>query len=201
MADWSGGSGQYKAQFFTDASLPKHTIYTPKAPLQNKKLPLIVWANGGCGMDGTAFSNFLTEIASHGFLIVANGSPKKTWGADGAPSGLEGVDGGDQSRASMLTKAIDWAEKGAAGGKFGAVDMNRVAAAGQSCGGVEAYSASIYEPRVKLVGIFNTGVIDPARRWMLKDIKQPIGYFYGGKSDFSDKYVRASSKIAHSTHD
>ena len=57
----------------------------------------------------------------------------------------------EKSRASWLTQAIDWAEKGAAGGKFGNVDMAKVAAAGQSCGGVEAYSASVYDPRVKLI--------------------------------------------------
>jgi hypothetical protein len=59
----------------------------------------------------------------------------------------------------------------------------------QGCGGVEAYSASVLDPRVKVIGIHNTGVIDPGRRHYLKEIKQPIGYFYGGKSDFSESYV------------
>jgi hypothetical protein len=37
----------------------------------------------------------------------------------------------------MLTQSIDWAEKGAAGGKYGLVDMSKVGVGGQSCGGVE----------------------------------------------------------------
>ncbi|KAF2668797.1 hypothetical protein BT63DRAFT_440877 [Microthyrium microscopicum] len=183
VSDWSGGSGPHKAQFFTDPSLPNHTIYAPKTPVTGKKLPLLVWANGACESDGSAFSNFLTEIASHGFIVLANGKPSKVWGKGGFS-----MPGGEKSRAAQLTKSIDWAEKGGAA-KFGEIDMSNVAVAGQSCGGVEAYSASVYEPRVKLIGIFNTGVIDPARRWMLKDIKQPIGYFYGGKVDFSESFI------------
>lgn len=73
--------------------------------------------------------------------------------------------------------------------------MEKVGAAGQSCGGVEAYSASVLEPRVKVVGIYNTGVIDPGRRWYLKEMKQPIGYFHGGKADFSYNYVSVLSRL------
>lgn len=72
--------------------------------------------------------------------------------------------------------------------------MDKVGAAGQSCGGVEAYSASVLDSRVKVVGIYNTGVIDPGRRWYLKEMKQPIGYFHGGKGDFSYNYVGVSAQ-------
>ncbi|KAF2427784.1 hypothetical protein EJ08DRAFT_592547, partial [Tothia fuscella] len=172
-------SGSYNAKYFTDPSLPNHTIYAPKTPVQNQKLPLIVWGNGACGTDGAGFSNFLTEIASYGFMVIANGNPKKAWGSAGV---------------IQLTQAINWAEKGAAAGKFGEVDATKIGAAGQSCGGVEAYSASINDPRVKVIGIYNTGVIDPGRRWMLKELKQPVGYFYGGAADFSQKYIEQDYK-------
>jgi hypothetical protein len=49
VQDWSGGSGPYKAHYFTDPSLPNHTIYAPKVPVTGRKMPLIAWANGGCG--------------------------------------------------------------------------------------------------------------------------------------------------------
>jgi hypothetical protein len=186
--DWSGGSGPYPAQYTTDPSLPNHTIYAPKHVVSNKKMPLIVWANGGCGTDGSSFSNFLTEIASWGFMVVASGAPSKAWGTGGMVS-MASMGGSEKSRASWLTQGIDWAEKGAAGGKYGSVDLTKIGSAGQSCGGVEAYSAAVYDPRVKVIGIHNTGVIDPGRRWMLKEIKQPIGYFYGGPSDFSESFV------------
>jgi hypothetical protein len=41
--DWSGGLGPFNAKYFTDPSLPNHTIYAPKTPVPGKKLPLIVW--------------------------------------------------------------------------------------------------------------------------------------------------------------
>jgi hypothetical protein len=184
MQDWSGGSGPYKAQYFADPSLPFHTIYAPKSPVKGRKLPLIAWGNGGCGTDGASFSNYLTEIASHGYLVVANGAPSGPWG--GGKRGLGGFN--EHSRASQLTQSIDWAEKGSAA-KYGEVDMQKIGVAGQSCGGVEAYSASVLDPRVKVTGIFNTGVIDPTRRWYLGEMKQKVGLFYGGKADFAATYV------------
>jgi hypothetical protein len=52
----------------------------------------------------------------------------------------------------------------------------------------------VYDRRVKVTGIFNTGVIDPGRRWYLKEMKQRVGLFYGGQADFAAKYV---SLMAH----
>ncbi|TLD35046.1 alpha/beta hydrolase [Venturia nashicola] len=189
--DWSGGSGPFNAKYFTDPSLPFHTIYAPKVVVPGKKLPLLVWANGACGTNGASFTNFLTELSSHGFLIIATGSPKIPWGTtiqNYASTLLSNTDG-EKSRAAQLTEAIDWAFQGAAGGKYGDVDVEKVGAAGQSCGGVEAYSASVLDKRVRVVGIYNTGVIDPGRRWYLKEMKQVIGYFHGGKADFSYSYI------------
>src|ERR1700760_1398054 len=33
-------------------------------------LPVMVWGNGGCGIDSGHFSGFLTTIASHGILVI-----------------------------------------------------------------------------------------------------------------------------------
>ncbi|KAE9971716.1 hypothetical protein EG328_005445 [Venturia inaequalis] len=189
--DWSGGSGPFNARYSTDPSLPLHTIYAPKVVVPGKKLPLLVWANGACATNGATFTNLLTELSSHGILIIATGSPKTPWGTPipNYTSTLLSPTSSDKSRAIQLTEAIDWAFRGAAEGKYGSVDLDRVGAAGQSCGGVEAYSASVFEPRVRVVGIYNTGVVDPGRRWYLKEMKQGIGYFHGGEGDFSYDYI------------
>src|SRR4051794_2821168 len=31
-------------------------------------LPVVLWGNGGCAIDSTRYSSFLSTIASHGFL-------------------------------------------------------------------------------------------------------------------------------------
>jgi dienelactone hydrolase len=120
-------------------------------------------------------------------MLIASGNPMTPWGGKrGFPSASSF---NEHSRASQLTQAIDWAEKGAASGKYGQVDMSKVGVAGQSCGGVEAYSASVLDPRVKVTGIYNTGVIDPGRRHYLGQMKQKVGLWYGGKADFAHDFV------------
>jgi dienelactone hydrolase len=151
------------------------------------KLPLFVWGNGACGADGSGFSNFLTEIASHGFMVIASGAPKHPFGdtAGKGPAALLASTSGDKTRAYQMTEAINWAFDGAAGGKLGAVDTSKIATAGQSCGGLEAYSAAYKDSRVKLIGIFNSGVIDATVRPLLAQIKVPVGIFLGGPSDIA----------------
>jgi hypothetical protein len=139
----NGGSGPYKAGFVTDPSLPGHTIYAPKSP-PNVKMPVIVWGNGGCISSGTMFEDFLTEIASYGYLILANGKPAK--GSQAAFSNLASLLSGKQTKVSELTDSIDWATKGN-GKKYGDIDVSKLAVAGQSCGGLERSVFSVYHDR------------------------------------------------------
>ena len=58
-----------------DAGLPDHTIYRPEnlSALNGATLPIVVWGNGACVNAGNAFSNFLTDISSYGYLVIALG--------------------------------------------------------------------------------------------------------------------------------
>ena len=44
-------------------------------------LPVMIWGNGGCAIDSTRYSGFLTTIASHGFLVLGTvaqeGAPRR----------------------------------------------------------------------------------------------------------------------------
>jgi hypothetical protein len=95
-SDNSGGSGQYKSRMQSDKSLPGHTIYVPKSPVTGLKLPVLVWGNGGCIAYGASFQNFLTEIASQGYLVIANG-------AESISALFSG-----QSKVSDLVSLIGW---------------------------------------------------------------------------------------------
>ena len=67
-------TGPYVVQMLEEPSLPNHTVYRPAALSRVKgKLPLVAFANGGCANAGNAFREYLSEFASHGFLVVANG--------------------------------------------------------------------------------------------------------------------------------
>ncbi|MFB4309830.1 alpha/beta hydrolase [Actinomadura sp. GTD37] len=166
-----GGSGPYPAGYETSLRLRDHTVYRPESIPSGVKLPIVAWGNGACLADGTLFENILTEFASHGFLVIANGRP----------GGFGTTD------ASMLTESIDWAiaENSRVGSKYrGRIDTAKVAVMGQSCGGLEAYEVSA-DPRVTTTGIWNSGMLSDADNDQLARLHAPIGYFIGGPSDIA----------------
>jgi hypothetical protein len=73
------------------------------------------------------FANFLNEIASHGFFIIANGP-------------ATGNQLGGQTTYRELIKSMDWLEKSPQAKKW-KLDTTKLAVAGQSCGGLEAVCA------------------------------------------------------------
>src|SRR3954469_22899604 len=67
----SGGSGPYKAIVVGEPTLATHAIYRPKdlSPFgKDIKLPIVLWGNGGGANSSSTYTQFLSEIASHGFL-------------------------------------------------------------------------------------------------------------------------------------
>jgi hypothetical protein len=177
--DNTGGSGPFKANWTSDLSLPEHTIFAPLTP-PAEKLPVLIWGNGGCQATGTLFKNLLTEISSYGFIILANGAPK----------------GMGTSKVSDLTKSIDWAFENPAAKKYGNLDTSRLVVMGQSCGGLEAYSASYKDPRVKLTVLFNSGTLDDSKRSMIQQLKAPVAFFSGGPTDMAFSGVCFSNLIS-----
>jgi hypothetical protein len=182
--DDTGGSGPYKANWTTYESLANHTIYRPIEPLpKGRKLQVLIWGNGGCFAAGLMFKNFLTEIASHGWLVIASGQ------ATGQMT--------TQNKVSDMTKAIEWVTTN----KAGDVDVTKLAVSGQSCGGLEAYSASYNDSRAKNIVIFNSGIMKQSKRPMLAQLKAgvPIAYFLGGKSDVAGANVRCETRPSFTT--
>jgi hypothetical protein len=164
----TSGSGPYPAAMLTDAGLPKHTIYAPKTPPANVSLPFISWANGACMTDGSQYRNFLTEIASYGYVIAA----------DGPPTGSTG----GQSKVQDSRDSIDWAMKGGAA-KYGQIDTTKIASAGHSCGGLEAMSVAYHDTRVKLMILFDIAIFQDEKRYLLQELKSPVAWFVGGPKD------------------
>jgi len=169
------GSGPYPAQGFVDSSLPGHTIFAPKAPPSgNLSLPFIAWGNGACMLDSSQYQNFLVEIASHGYVIAADGVPG---GVGGGPNGAPA-----QSKVQDMRDSLDWAFRGGAN-KYGNIDLTKVATAGHSCGGLEAMSTAYHDARVKRILMFNIAIFQDERRYLLQEIKVPVAYFIGGPTD------------------
>lgn len=85
-----GGTGTFKAIMVGDSSIATHTVFRPKdlsAFGDKVKLPILAWGNGGCANSPSGHVNYLSEIASHGFLIVAIGPMQAGGGARGGGRG------------------------------------------------------------------------------------------------------------------
>jgi predicted peptidase len=166
--------------YSTDSTLTGYTLYTPKQIPADLKLPVLVWLEGGCLANGTQFLSFLNEVSSHGVFIIASCAPG----------------GSGQTSATMMKDAIDWVVKNAGTGKYANVDVSRIAAARQSCGGVEAYEMRD-NPRVTALGIFNSGQMSKsASSTGAPKITKPIFFFLGSRSDIAYANVSSLKAVA-----
>lgn len=199
-----GGTGPFHAIMISDASLPTHTLFRPEdlSPFGAKeKLPIIAWGNGGCANSPSGHLNFLSEVASHGFLVIAIGPmPQEGQRGAGGPMGQPGQPGGGgaaQPKTSQLISAIDWAIAQNADNNspyYNKLDVSKIAVAGMSCGGLQAMEAAP-DPRVSTVMICNSGIINSGGGSMggmpaltkehLKKVHTPIIYLLGGESDIA----------------
>jgi dienelactone hydrolase len=166
-------AGPYEVVLEQDPDFNTHTIYRPVGAT---KMPIVVWGNGGCGKNGTFFAEFLAEVASHGFLVVA----------DGAPGGGNGGGGGGGADGTPLIKAMDWAVKqnsNPCSPLYRKVNTTKIAAMGQSCGGLMTYRAAA-DPRLTTIVLWNSGLFQRNQE-IYDSIHTPVAMFLGGTEDIA----------------
>ena len=184
-----GGTGPFKAIMVQESSLLTHTVFKPSdlaAATIKDKLPIIVWGNGACANSPWEHINFLSEIASYGFMVIAIG-----------PMPQEGERTRDRSTSSQMTDAINWAvaqndDKGSP--YFRKLDTKAIAVSGMSCGGLQALETAP-DPRVTTTVICNSGILPtptngmPGMPQLTKDqlskIHTPTLYLLGGEKDIA----------------
>ena len=234
-----GGSGPYKAVMMEEASLPTHTIFRPQdlsAFGKGKRLPVVVWGNGGCANSPSGHVNFLNEVASQGYLIVAigpsnyqqvegprpgqtgampggrpqmrpgQGGQRPQGAPQGAPQGGErpqmrpggGMPGGGMPQMpggmSMgdpagLKQALEWVlaqNADPASSYYGKLDIDNIAAAGMSCGGLQALHMSD-DARIKTILVMNSGFFNGGNdKASLNKMKQKsVIWILGGTTDIA----------------
>jgi hypothetical protein len=185
-----GGTGPCKVLMLEDPSLEAHTIFAPQdlSPFGKKNLlPVLVWGNGACTNSPWEHYKFLNEIASHGFLVIATGHIPME----------EQPYRGPMSTSAQQIESIDWAIAQNADKNspyYGRIDVEHIAAAGMSCGGLQTLENST-DPRLTTIMICNSGLfINPGTavpnmpmpdKEKLQDITVPVIYILGGPEDIA----------------
>jgi hypothetical protein len=185
-----GGTGSFKAIMVTEPSLQTHTLFRPQdlqAFGKKRKLPVIAWGNGACFNSPWEHVNFLNEVASHGFLVVAIGTMPKESGEQTR----------ERSASSQLIDAIDWVSaenEDPNSPYYKKVDLDNIAVSGMSCGGLQTLEVA-GDPRISTIVVLNSGLFRQTGAGMpgmpqltkaqLEKIHTPTLYVLGGPSDIA----------------
>lgn len=154
-----GGTGAYPAVVCREVGVPDYTIYRPAdlheaVAREGRPLPLVLFANGGCSYTSKDFRRYLTQIASEGYIVAAVGQ------YDEIPDSMQWKMGMTDTEYQL--HAIDVMQRlnqDTLSRYFGMIDMTRIAAMGQSCGGGQALTTSV-DPRITTTVALNSGITD-----------------------------------------
>ncbi len=194
-----GGSGPHKAVAVREKTLSDFVVYRPMnlsaamnvgrpqmfggGEVKREKLPVLIFCNGGCMDTSIGYENMLTDIASYGYVVVAVGELQM----------FAQHERDQHTPSSMVQKALDWICQRAADPAspyYNKVDIDKIAAAGHSCGGAQVL-ANAADQRLKTYLILNAGMgtmtMADASAASLKDLHGPILYLVGGTSDVAWK--------------
>ncbi|MFM2292784.1 MAG: hypothetical protein RIS29_2597 [Bacteroidota bacterium] len=182
-----GGSGLFKAIALREKSLPQFVVYRPKdlywASTREKKLPVLIWGNGGCMDTSVGYERMLIEIASQGYIVIAIGEMQMVYGDRKEV----------HTPSTMMADALNWLckqVKDKNSDYYDCVDTTKMAAAGHSCGGAQVLFNSA-SPRLSTYLILNAGMGDMemagASKSSLGGLHGPILYLTGGEGDVAYK--------------
>ncbi len=166
-------SGGLEVVLEEDPGLELFTVYRP-ADLSAVEgpMPILAWGEGACSRNGVAYAEFLAEISSHGYLVLADGEPNGS--------------GDSEDNGRVLVEAIDWAiaeNDRPCSQYYRKLDTSKIATAGHSCGGLMAFNAGL-DPRVTTIMMMNSGLFARSSG-TYDDLKVPLAIINGGPEDIA----------------
>ncbi len=187
-------TGPLQVRMEVNPSLTHHVIFRPAVLAETRPAPVVVFAGGGCRNAGARFRNLLSELASHGYVIVSLGEiGDPDWDANldnepdykGRPT---------KTDVSQIAYAVNWLrrENQREGSAFkGRLDTGKLALMGQSCGGVQAIDQALHIPGVSTLVVLNSGLFDNDRQMGGSTVKRadlgkltmPTMILLGGKDE------------------
>ena len=178
-----GGSGEFKSEAVTLKQMPDYALYKPidmqAAVKKSGKLPVIIFAPGACQDSNAEYERILTDIASHGYFIMAFGAVQD----DYWDRAFEHTD------SKQYFTAYEWIEaqnKDKKSPLYNTLDMNKVGISGHSCGGAQLVAVA-KDSRFKAYLMFDSGLGDMsmagASKESLTNYHNPVLYIVGGEPD------------------
>lgn len=180
-----GGGGPYSAIAKTEVNLPDHVIYRPQniayASNVEGKLPVLIFANGGCNDTSVTHERVLNEIASNGYVVIALGEMQMR------------LDDREIRKApdEQIFTALDWIlseNENPESDYYQCIATDRIAMGGQSCGGAQVINVAA-DARFKTYLMYNSGIGDMemngADKKKLTNFHAPVLYIIGDEEDIA----------------
>ena len=150
---------------------PNRTLYLPVGVPAGVSVPIFSWGNGMCAAVGQMYKDFLSEIASHGYLVIAHGAINQTYNTKG---------GNPSYPASWQVESVDMAANWKDSPTK--LDLTKVALGGHSCGGGQS-ALNIAKDGGKR---FKTGLVlnsSSSNSTDMANSKVPLLFINGGQQD------------------
>jgi dienelactone hydrolase len=211
-AELPQGTGSHRVVRLVEPDFTEHTIYRPADMRRAGKLPIIAFANGACRNTSTEYAAFLSELASHGYIIIAVGRDDQTF--DMGPNAPKTAPDGRLLQVmdeKVMVSGVDWALARNADRKspyYKRLNPRRIAYMGHSCGGMQALTAGA-DPRATTTVVLNSGYYRtiPAkppgplpvyRRW--SELHTPTLIMAGGPKDVAYRIAKESYEDGVAAH-
>ncbi|HMA63554.1 MAG: hypothetical protein ACM31E_08290 [Fibrobacterota bacterium] len=170
----SSGSGPHKVVIETnsDNGINEGTIFRPEDLGPGKNYPIFVWGQGACSKAGLSNAGAMSEIASHGYFVIADGTPNG--------SGTRNMDLATMSKVGRAYATWIIAEnKKPCSAYYQSIDTSKLAASGFSCGGFLGQGFAS-DPRTTTWGVSSSGSFgDAPDLW--KSVHTPVLILEGSK--------------------
>jgi hypothetical protein len=169
------GTGPHNVVIETNSGngIKEGTIFRPEDLGPGKNYPIFVWGQGACSLNGLSASAAMTEIASYGYFVIADGTPN-------------GGGAREMSLASMQKPGlayVTWAiaeNKKPCSAYYQSLDTSKVAANGFSCGGFLGQGLAS-DPRTTTWGVTSSGSFGGSAPDLWKTVHTPVLILEGSK--------------------
>ncbi len=177
----ASGSGPHKVTVETnsDPGINEGTVYRPTDLGGTEKYPIFAWGEGGCSENGSSNSAAMAEIASHGYFVIADGTP-------GGSASRSMDSSNPASMGTPLLAYITWAIAENAkpcSAYYQSLDTTKIATNGFSCGGLMA-EGTAGDPRITTWGLNSSGLF-ASNQAFYKTIHTPVLIVLGGSGDIA----------------